>query len=63
MGVGNLDVGSSEALEEAASRWYEGVGALAKQNGVTVSVISLKGDECSLEQLGTVAEATGMKSK
>lgn len=39
--------------------WYEGIGNLAKLHGVTVSVVSIKGDECALEDLGRVAELSG----
>lgn len=58
VGLGSLDI--KDPTQLATSRqWYEGVANFAKASGVTVSVISLKGDECSLEDLGTVAEITG----
>jgi hypothetical protein len=34
-----------------AANWYGAVGADARDAGVTVSVISLRGDECRLEHL------------
>ncbi len=39
--------------------WYAKVGESAKQRGVMTSVISIKGDECALANLGKVAAATG----
>jgi len=40
-------------------QWYEGVANVAKLKGVTINVISIKGQECALEDLGKVAEITG----
>jgi Mg-chelatase subunit ChlD len=59
VGVGALDVADGSAEQVAVEEWYQGVGELAKLSGTTVSVISLRGDECALEDLGRVAEATG----
>jgi hypothetical protein len=32
---------------------------MAKERGVAVSVVSIEGEECRLENLGVVAELTG----
>jgi len=40
-------------------QWYEGVANVAKLKGVTINVISIKGQECALEDLGKVADITG----
>ena len=58
VGLGSLDKLSDEQREKS-EQWYDNVGEFAKQHGVTVSVISIKGDECALEDLGRVAEHTG----
>jgi len=57
VGVGNLDVGGGEA-QLAAATIYADIAKLAKENGITVSVISIRGDDCSMESLGTLADAT-----
>ena len=37
---------------------YRRLGQLAKKNGVTVNVISIRGDDCSMENLGSMADLT-----
>lgn len=56
VGLGSFDSGLSNDL---VSSWYNGVGEKAKSAGINVNVISLKGDECSLSDLGRVSEVTG----
>ena len=51
VGVGALDV-QDDAKRQEVEQWYEGVANMAKLHGVQVSVVSLKGDECALEDLG-----------
>ncbi len=36
-----------------ASSFYDKVGQLAKAHGATINVISIRGDDCSMENLGT----------
>eukprot|EP01083_Nonionella_stella_P057636 151216_1 len=62
-GLTNVGVGSMEDTSEqgatSAADWYEGIGNLAQLAGVTVSVISISGDEnCRLENIGRVADLT-----
>ena len=59
VGIGNLDAAANSDAERESVAWYGTVGEAARAAGVTVSVISLRGDECRLEHLGRVAEATG----
>jgi hypothetical protein len=60
VGLGAMDAGAKGGQEQAAvNEWYEGVGALAQLNGTAVSIVSIKGDECRLENVGRVAEITG----
>jgi hypothetical protein len=51
VGVGSLDTGTN-------SDFYEQVGQFAKRKGIVVSVISIKGAETKLENLGTISELT-----
>ena len=37
---------------------YTKLGQLAKKHGVTVNVISIRGDDCSMENLGAMADLT-----
>ena len=63
VGIGNLDAAANSDAERESVAWYGTVGEAARAAGVTVSVISLRGDECRLEHLGRVAEATGTQSQ
>ncbi len=40
-------------------KFYTDVGEAAKASGVVVSVVSIEGQECKLENLGAVADMTG----
>eukprot|EP01083_Nonionella_stella_P312000 1114355_1 len=62
-GLANVGVGSMEDISElgttSAAEWYEGIDNLAQLAGVTVSVISISGDEnFRLENIGRVADLT-----
>lgn len=57
-GIGALDEKDEEKKQEA-QQWYETMGEYAKAHGVVVSVISIKGQECRLEDIGRCAELTG----
>lgn len=53
MGLGNLE----EDLEQAEA-FYQEVANLAKENGVSISVVSIKGEGCKLDILSNLAEMT-----
>ncbi len=60
IGVGSLE--TAQKTEEALARieeFYSKTTAFAKENGVTVSILSIKGTDCSLEYLAPVASNTG----
>jgi hypothetical protein len=59
VGLGALDRIDTDEARAKVTSWYEGVGNWGKLLGVTASVVSIKGDECSLADLGRVAAATG----
>jgi hypothetical protein len=46
VGVGNLNNGRSE--------FYQTIAIEAKDRGVSVSVITMEGEDCSMENLGTL---------
>jgi len=59
IGLGAFDRINDEDERAEVGKWYEMVGNLAKLNGVTIDVISIKGSECALEDLGQATEITG----
>ena len=58
IGVGAISDNPTEDEEDALTEFYERVGAFARDNGVTVNVITIAGTDCSMENLGTVADAS-----
>jgi len=59
-GLANIGLGSLDGDDrDAASKWYESMGAYAALHGVTAQIISIKGSDCALADLGQVAAATG----
>jgi hypothetical protein len=64
-GLANIGLGSLEdsdvddQLLERAQIFYKEVSDMAVSKGVSVSVVSIKGSNCKLVELGKVADATG----
>lgn len=58
-GIANIGLGSLTADLEEAQAFYEQIGALAVNSGVTISVVSLAGEECKLETLSILTDMTG----
>lgn len=59
-GLSNVGLGAIEGAKGSeAEEFYQKVALLANENGVTVNIISIVGDECDLETLRVVAEKTG----
>lgn len=56
-GLANVGLGSLDIPENRD--FYINLGALAAEKGVSVSIISIEGDECKLEALMSVTEASG----
>ncbi len=54
MGVGNLERGQISEAE----KFYEDMGSYAKNAGITVNVISMKGTDCKLSMLGKLSDLT-----
>jgi hypothetical protein len=57
--LGSLDGLKTDEQRASAEAFYGKVAAIAKANGVSVSVLSIAGTECRLENLGMVADVTG----
>lgn len=49
-------IGSLE--DNTSALFYQNIGEIAKQNGITISIISIKGEGCKLETLSSLAEIT-----
>ena len=58
-GLANIGLGSLEGKESDYTPYYTELAEQAKLKGVTVSVISLIGSECSLENLSIVTDQSG----
>lgn len=60
-GIANVGLGSLETEEEveASEGFYTQVGELAKQTGVSISIISIASEECRLDCLSSLVEETG----
>lgn len=60
-GIANVGLGSLETEEdrEAAESFYNDVALIARDNAVCVSIISIQGQECSLEYLEPVVDKSG----
>jgi len=61
-GLSNIGVGSLANLnqnnEQIIESFYNKIGAYAKENGVTISVISIEGTDCNIENLGVLTDLT-----
>ncbi|XP_064628238.1 circularly permutated Ras protein 1-like [Lineus longissimus] len=58
VGLGNLDNVVNEQQLEDSENFYTYVAETAKEKGVSVSVISIKGTDCKLVELGKIADIT-----
>lgn len=43
---------------EESQKFYEKLGTLARDRGIMVSVVTMKGEECKVDLLGKIADAT-----
>ncbi|XP_054455473.1 circularly permutated Ras protein 1-like [Anoplopoma fimbria] len=59
-GLGNLEVEDDDTLLSSAI-FYQDLGDYAANQGVTVSVLSIEGTDCRLDELGRLADRTGGK--
>jgi hypothetical protein len=59
VGLGAFDEVRNKDDQKKADEFYEKLGEYAKSKGITVSVISIEGEECNISTLSTLAELTG----
>lgn len=59
-GLANLGLGSFDENKDemGTQQFYEEIGDLAKEKGIVISVITIKGEACKLEILGKLVEKT-----
>ena len=50
-GLGRLDIDMNESI-----KFYENISSTAKENGVVLSLISIKGEGCKVDILGNLVE-------
>lgn len=58
-GLSNIGLGSIIGKQNNAPKFYTQVADFAFENGVTVNIISIAGEECDLETLRCIPEKTG----
>lgn len=59
-GLSNIGLGAIEGVkQDAALEFYTQVADFAYEHGITVSIVSIAGEECDLETLRTIPEKTG----
>jgi uncharacterized ubiquitin-like protein YukD len=59
-GLSNVGLGAIEGAKQAeAAKFYQKVADFAHENGITVNIISIAGEECDLETLRIISEKTG----
>lgn len=59
VGLGAFDEIRTKEQESSNNEFYEKLGEYAKSKGITVSIISIEGEECKMATLSTLAEITG----
>ena len=59
VGLGAFDEIKSEEECKKVDQFYEMLGEFAKNKGVTVSIISIEGEECNIDTLSKISELTG----
>lgn len=57
-GLGSLDDLHTDSEKEAVATFYENIGLYSKAQGIVISVMSIKGQDCNLENLGRLADLT-----
>lgn len=59
VGLGAFDEATSKEDVDKAEEFYERLGEFAKSKGVSVSIVSIEGEECNIDSLSKIAELTG----
>lgn len=59
IGLGAFDEVVTEQDQANADNFYVQVGQIAQQAGITINIVSIKGDQCNIESLSKLADLTG----
>jgi hypothetical protein len=59
VGLGAFDEAKTAKQVAETDSFYERLGEFAKSKGVSVSIISIEGEECNIDSLSKIAELTG----
>lgn len=59
VGLGAFDEAKTEEDLAKVNEFYERVGQIAQQAGITINIVSIAGDECKIEYISKLAELTG----
>lgn len=57
-GLANVGVGDLDNSKRATDNFYEDMGIYAKERGIMVNIITIKGEGCKMEKLGQLADLT-----
>jgi hypothetical protein len=57
-GLANIGIGSFEDVDSSTA-FYASTGAKAVENDIIFNVVSIKGEGCKLDVLGSIADQTG----
>ncbi|KAL4233133.1 hypothetical protein ACF0H5_007818 [Mactra antiquata] len=59
VGMGKLDNFKSDDEKDLSSKFYDEISETAVENGVSISVVTIKGTDCKLVEIGKMADKTG----
>lgn len=57
-GLANVGVGELDSVKSDVDQFYEEMGQYAKERGIMVNIITIKGEGCRVDRLGTIADMT-----
>jgi len=57
-GLANVGIGDLDTPKSKTDNFYEDMGIYAKERGIMVNIITIKGEGCKMEKLGQLADLT-----
>ncbi len=57
-GLANVGIGDLDNPKSTSDNFYEDMGVYAKERGIMINVITIKGEGCKVEKLGQLADLT-----
>eukprot|EP01119_Soliformovum_irregulare_P010427 TRINITY_DN2560_c0_g1_i1.p1 TRINITY_DN2560_c0_g1~~TRINITY_DN2560_c0_g1_i1.p1 ORF type:complete len:705 (-),score=229.00 TRINITY_DN2560_c0_g1_i1:13-2127(-) len=58
VGLGAMDMMYDDSEKDKIAEFYQQIGLYAQNKGTSISVLSIKGDDCSIENIGKLTELT-----